>query len=197
MKADEKRKHNYTWAIVRSQCSTTCAAGEVLLSFWAHIGYMSKLQAFTLKGIQYFGRLRWLEMRGHLQILYLGQYLKLRLTSLIYNKPSSCRLNGKGSVPIITEGTWPGPVWGWRDKLLFCWWPAITRAHTCTQKICWREQTYTQTWPRPVAKLIHADCISSFLVRPHRGWMVPICINVSMSVNKIPGVGFLMIDSTD
>ncbi|XP_056901633.1 A disintegrin and metalloproteinase with thrombospondin motifs 16 [Takifugu flavidus] len=27
MKADEKRKHNYTWAIVRSQCSATCAAG--------------------------------------------------------------------------------------------------------------------------------------------------------------------------
>lgn len=109
MKADEKRKHNYTWAIVRSQCSAICAAGEVLLSFRAHIGFMSKLQAFTLKGIQYFGRLRWLEMRGHLQILYLGQYLKLRLTSLIYNKPFGCRLNGKGSVPIITEGTWPGP----------------------------------------------------------------------------------------
>lgn len=134
MKADEKRKHNYTWAIVRSQCSATCAAGEVLLSFWAHIGYMSKRQAFTLKGIWYFGRLRWLEMRGHLQILNLGQYLKLHLTSLIYNKPFSCRLNGKGSVPIITEGRWPGPVWGWRDNLLFCWWPAITRAHTCTQR---------------------------------------------------------------
>lgn len=44
-------------------------------------------------------------MRGHLQILNLGQYLKLRLTSLIYNKLFSCRLNGKGSVPIITEGT--------------------------------------------------------------------------------------------
>lgn len=52
-----------------------------------HIGYMSWLQASEkFQRIQYFGTLRWLEMRGHLQILNLVQYLKLSLTSLIYNK---------------------------------------------------------------------------------------------------------------
>lgn len=45
MKVDEKRKHIYTWAIVRSQCSATCAGGEVMLCFYllGHIGYMSWL----------------------------------------------------------------------------------------------------------------------------------------------------------
>lgn len=88
MKADEKRKHNYTWAIVRSQCSATCAGGEVILCFYllGHIGYMSWLRAFKFQRIQYFRTLRWMEMRSHLQILNLVQYLKLSLTSLIYNK---------------------------------------------------------------------------------------------------------------
>lgn len=114
-KADEKRRHNYTWAVVRSQCSATCAGGEAL----------------TLKRIQYLGRLWWLEIKGRVRILILGQYLKLSLTSLIYNKLFSSKLNGEGIVPIITEGTWPVTVWGRWDILLFCWWPAITRAHTC------------------------------------------------------------------
>lgn len=36
---------------------------------------------------------------------------------------------------------------------------------------------------------------SKVLVRPGRGWMVYTGINVSLSVNKTPGVGFLMIDT--
>lgn len=88
-KADEKKKHNYTWAIVRSQCSATCAGGEAL----------------KLKRIQYLGRLWWLEIKSCVHNLILGRYLKLSLTSLICNKLFSYRLNGEGRVPIITEGT--------------------------------------------------------------------------------------------
>lgn len=88
-KTDEKRRHNYTWAIVRSQCSASCAEGE----------------AFKLKKIQYLGRLCWLEIKGRVQIVILGRYVKLSPTSLIYNKLLSYRLNGEGSTPIITEGT--------------------------------------------------------------------------------------------
>lgn len=92
---------------------------------------VQEVRLLNLKIIQYLGRLWWWEIKGRVQILILGRYLKLSLPSLIYNKLFSYRLNGEGSVPIITEGTWPSPVWAWWDILLFCWWPAITRAHTC------------------------------------------------------------------
>lgn len=66
----------------------------------------------------------------HLQIFHLGQHLKLSVTSVICNKALNCRINGEGSVPIITEGTLLAVVWGCGTS--FC--PAgdqLLYTHTC------------------------------------------------------------------
>lgn len=73
-------------------------------------------------------------MKKDLQIFSLGQHLKLSLTSLTYNKAFSCRLNGEGSVPVITEGISLALLRDWWDVLLFYWRPAIT-THTETIKL--------------------------------------------------------------